>query len=68
MAKQIAYTVFNVYTAAEGGRSFADWKAELADRGITDVRRVASPYVGQYGIRVPKKDFNKADRLFYGHR
>jgi hypothetical protein len=61
-----AYATFSVYKAAEGGRSFRDAKEELEAVGVTDIKQVGSPYIGQYGIQVPKRFEKRTSRVLYG--
>lgn len=57
---------FSVYKASEGGQSFKDAKEMLEANGVKDVKRDHSPYVGQYGLSVPKKYEKKTSRLLFG--
>jgi hypothetical protein len=58
--------IFSVYKATEGGQSFKDLKESLEAGGVTDVRKAYSPYVGQYGVSVPKKYRDKAEKIIWG--
>jgi len=58
---------FSVEKASEGGESFKDLKARLEDAGIP-ARKGYSPFVGQYGIQVPKEFSRKAEDIIWPGR
>jgi len=59
--------LFSLLKKAEGGYSFKDAAFWLKDVGIDDVRREESPYVGHYGLSVPKRWEARAERILFGY-
>ena len=56
---------FSLLKAAEGGYSFNDARDRLRANGVDDVKRDHSPYVGHYGLSVPRKFEKKANRVLF---
>lgn len=57
---------FSFLKASEGGQSFTDAKRNLEDKGITDVRRESSIYVGHTALSVPVRFGKRAERILFG--
>lgn len=57
---------FSLLKAAEGGFSFNDAKQRLEANGVESVKRDYSPYVGHYGLSVPRKFEKRASRILFG--
>jgi len=64
--KQIQWVEFSLLKASEGGFSKKDALSMLREAGIKCNGNGYSPYVGHYGIRVEKKDEDKASKIFWG--
>ena len=65
--KYIEMAQFSVEKANEGGRfSFKEAKELLESNGIKPVRRGYSPYVGHYGLEVPKEFEDQTSDLLFG--
>jgi hypothetical protein len=64
--KPVTYAPFSLLKASEGGMSFDAAKARLAERGVTGVRRGHSPYIGHYGMDIPKRYEKRARTILWG--
>jgi len=60
------WQMFSVMKPTEMGMPFKHWQEMLESEGVTPVKRGYSPYVGQYGIQVPKKFEDKASKVLFG--
>jgi hypothetical protein len=55
--------IFSLLLPKEGGFSLSDAKFRLSEVGITDVQKEHSPYVGHYGLSVPRGQASKAEKV-----
>jgi hypothetical protein len=56
---------FSLLKPSEGGISFSDAKFKLSEAGVTDVKQEYSPYIGNYGLSVPKEQAEKAETVLF---
>ncbi len=65
MTKRIERVEFSLLKASEGGISRDAACAMLRDAGVVGVQYAHSPYVGHYGLSVPKRFGKRAARILF---
>lgn len=63
--KPIERIEISLLKASEGGMSRADACALLRAKGVVGVKYAHSPYVGHYGLSIPKRFGKRAARLLF---